>query len=548
MQRRRSSLVTISLDDEATDEEAASSRNPAAVIEIWQNDERSIEVDGFKSAEKIFTFIVDIDHHDSPVVQEELHPIGIFNQIVYCFGNCKNGNLCSRGWDQILEYIGKNWETFNEKLHEKCESSYLEMYFMYANVCGVSPFRIGQDSQQVVWLKKMVLQPLEAGRYKDSPEVARKLKESSDKIPFYIVNALAAVDTIFVSKGLMVNLIEAKKVGSTEIGVYLINSSECARILIRIGFWISLKFHPQKYIKAIQTIVASPYRKHLYVLQRFVESLLVCGSSIFIVLIKTHIGLCDGIEKYIISNAEFTLSQFCLTKSCHHMDVSQLNFGTISLGLLGWATYFAGNLFEQIARDGILLSALTLGKSANQFRFRGKMEGLNAVDSIIIGAEIKTDYNWIKRISKDINSAFNIVFRFLLLANIFMFAVFLDEWFDPQVGKIVKGVNLVNVIFVCITFYYANQTAKTGDRFREWMKEEKNHTSMRMSQMDVMMENSSSTSIGFGRGALYIYDSTLIAFASAVAAYYFGIVETRASYMNHRIDNSVEFTNSSNVR
>ncbi|CAL8136772.1 unnamed protein product [Orchesella dallaii] len=510
MQRRSSSLVTINLDDKPTDVDVASSRSPAAVIEIWQNDEINKEIDGFRSAEKIFTFVVDIDHHELRVEQEELLPVGICSKIVYCFDNCKNGYLCSRGWDQLSEYIGNIWKTFNEKLHQRCDRSYLETYFIYASSCGVSPFRIGNENQRVVWLKK---------------------------VPYYIVNTLAIVDTVLLSKMLMVNLIGAQESRSTEIRLYLLNSSVGSNILIRIGFWYSLTFHSQKYVKAIQTIATSAYRRHLYTVKRFFESALVCGSSLSIVLIKTHLGLFDGIEPYIISNAESLLYQFCFTRSCQQVDLSQLNFATISLGFLGWAAQLAGSLFEQIARDGILLSALTLGKSANEFRFRGRLETSNPLDSLAIGTEIENDYNGIKTLSKHVNSAFNIVFRFYLLANIFMFAVFVDQWFDPHTGKIVKGVSLANFVSVCITFYYANQTAKTGDRFREWMKNKTNHTSMGMSQMDVLMENSSSSSIGFGRGALFIYDATLIGFASAVAAYYFGIVETRAPYIKQGNEN-----------
>ncbi|CAL8147069.1 unnamed protein product [Orchesella dallaii] len=489
MQHRSSSLVTISLDDEATDEEVGSSRGPAAVIEIWQNDETCMEIDGFRSAEKIFTFVVDINHHESQMEQEKLHAVGICNKIFYCFGKFKNGNLCSRGWKQLSEYIGKIWEAFMEKLSQRCERSYLETYFMYANFCGVSPFRIGNENQRVVWLKK---------------------------VPFYIINTLASYDTILMAKELMLNMIGAHEIRSTDVRLYLFNSKVGANLLVRVGFLMCFQCRAHKYNKAVKIIAASTFSKHLYTVKIFTESLLVCGTSLIVVLIQTHIGLFDGMENYIIENANYASSLFCFTRLCQptFTNESVFNSGAILLGLLGWSIKLAGNLLEQIARDGILLSALTLGKSADAFQFKKKVKDSTSVDAALVGTHIQTEYEELKNISKCINSAFNVVFRFFLLANVFMFAVFVDEWFNPHIGKLAKSIKLANVVFACITFYYANKTAKIGDRFREWMRNKNSRTILGMSEMEVVMENSSSSSVGFGRGALYIYDSTLIGVAT----------------------------------
>ncbi|CAL8121596.1 unnamed protein product [Orchesella dallaii] len=195
---------------------------------------------------------------------------------------------------------------------------------------------------------------------------------------------------------------------------------------------------------------------------RFMESLLVCGSSLAVVLMKTHVQLHNGLENYIILNARNAFSLFCFTRSCEDVDLNEINVGVVALSLLGWATTFAGHLLEQIARDGIILSAMLLNKSANAFHFKRRVDdSASDDDANAIGAKILSDYKWIKRISKHVNSAFNIVFRFFLLSNVFMFAVFFDEWFNPKVGKWKKIFKLVNVVSVCITFYYANQTAKT---------------------------------------------------------------------------------------
>ncbi|CAL8068559.1 unnamed protein product [Orchesella dallaii] len=196
-------------------------------------------------------------------------------------------------------------------------------------------------------------------------------------------------------------------------------------------------------------------------MNRFMQSLFVCGSSFALVFIKTLNGLQDGLDNYVIENANHALSIFCSGLSCEQPDIREYSFKVVTFGLLGWATIFAGNLFEQLARDGILLSALTLGNSANAFRFKARVNDLGPGEVPTIGADIKNDYAWIKRISKHVNSAFNIVFRFFLLSNICMIAVFVDDWFNPHVGKVAKGVKLANVVCVCITFYYANQTAKT---------------------------------------------------------------------------------------
>ncbi|CAL8149284.1 unnamed protein product [Orchesella dallaii] len=343
-------------------------------------------------------------------------------------------------------------------------------------------------------------------------------------------------------------LIGASEDRSTEIGFYLYSSSIGANILIRVGLMVSMKFYHHKYLKAVHTVSVSSCSKHLYTVKKFIQSIVVCGTSFSVVLLKTHIGLYDGMENYIIANANHAWSLSCFTWPCRHVNLVGVNPTTFAFGIFGWASRFAGNLLEQIARDGILLSALTLGNCATAFRFKKRLKDANEIpiDAVTVGTEIRNEYKWIKKVSKHINSAFNIVFRFFLLANIFMFAVFVDEWFNPQVGKVAKGVKLVNVVFVCITFYYANQTAKTGDRFREWMKKEKNRTALGMSEMEVVMENSSWSSIGFGRGALYIYDSTLIGFASAVAAYYFGIVETRPQYIEYEPENCCVCTNTTN--
>ncbi|CAL8068570.1 unnamed protein product [Orchesella dallaii] len=195
-------------------------------------------------------------------------------------------------------------------------------------------------------------------------------------------------------------------------------------------------------------------------LQNLTESVIVCCLSFSMVLIKSHIDLLNGIDTYIIENAKWILPLFCFSRSCQQVDLSEMNFVTIMFGVCGWITRLAGRLFEQIARDGVILSAMILGKSANSFHFKGRVTNSSPTEANTIGAEILSEYNWIKKISKHVNSAFNIVFRFFLLANVFMFAVFVDEWFNPEIGKVTKMLKLANVVLTCITFYYANQTAK----------------------------------------------------------------------------------------
>ncbi|CAL8128554.1 unnamed protein product [Orchesella dallaii] len=280
---------------------------------------------------------------------------------------------------------------------------------------------------------------------------------------------------------------------------------------------------------------------------KFIVSLLLCGSSLSVVLVRNNGELLYGWEEYIIHNAENAMSLFCFSTFCKQVKLDPSSVGTIALSLLGWTTQLAGTLYGQVARDGVVFSALTLGKCAMAFRFKHRLADKHSTTNNAVGTDILTEFELIKKISKRISSAFNGVFRFFLLANIFMFAVFMDDWFNPSLEKLAKGVKLMEIVLVCVTFYYANQAAKVGDRFSEWIKIEKNRNLLGLSQIDVLMENSSNSSIGYGRGALFIYDATLIGFASVVAAYFLGIVETRPQYnMRQGIENPFSCGNVSN--
>jgi len=124
------------------------------------------------------------------------------------------------------------------------------------------------------------------------------------------------------------------------------------------------------------------------------------------------------------------------------------------LGIVGWAAFLSGNLVTQIARDGIVFATITLGKAAAAFKFQQhSIDDENPVPALL-------RYTELKAISKQLNSAFKTTFRMFLLSSLFMLTVFADQYFDQGVPKVVKFFKLINVVFLMMTFYYANEAAK----------------------------------------------------------------------------------------
>jgi len=177
--------------------------------------------------------------------------------------------------------------------------------------------------------------------------------------------------------------------------------------------------------------------------------------------ISTNYSLLQsGMEAFLIGKASQMTRFLSFFIPNNQIPNATLDAQTVFLGILGWATRFAGNLVSQIARDGIVLAAITLGKASEAFKFKFAENGSSQIDTESNPEQSLRRFNELKSISNNINSAYKMTHRMFLLASIFMLTVFADEYFDPRVGKVVKFVKLVNVIFLTVAFYYANQAAK----------------------------------------------------------------------------------------
>jgi len=182
-------------------------------------------------------------------------------------------------------------------------------------------------------------------------------------------------------------------------------------------------------------------------------SVVFCCSSFALVIVATNHSMQHGIVSFLFDKAS-ELTQLIFWVDNKNLISEDLNVATIILGILGWATKFSGNLMTQIARDGILFASLTLGKASSAFNFKGTLQ-----DAIHSSQTLKK-FSELKEISNRINSAYKVPLRLYLLASIFMLTVFADQYFDPSTGKVIKIVKLLNVVFLIVTFYFANQAAK----------------------------------------------------------------------------------------
>jgi len=191
----------------------------------------------------------------------------------------------------------------------------------------------------------------------------------------------------------------------------------------------------------------------------------VCCVGFIIMLINVHYPIVYGFESFLIYNASNMRSLLCYNDLCLLDPIVKLDTATILLGVFGWLSCFAGELVSQLAIDGIFFAALTLGKLSTAFKYKHLTDDSNQTTSTdTVGEpssmEIMTKYEQLKAISKRINSAFNTSFRLFLLAHIFMFAVFVDQFFSPQLDRVTKYLMYIKVLFVIVTFYHTNQAAK----------------------------------------------------------------------------------------
>ncbi|CAL8138543.1 unnamed protein product [Orchesella dallaii] len=410
-----------------------------------------------------------------------------------------NGN---QGTDVVLvnvtiaNTVRQKVEFICEKLQLETKRSYLQTYFLYANGCGVSPFHFNKENQTVEWLKK---------------------------VPYYLINTLAAIDTYEVAKTWITDVVAAHAIGTSEVGYYMRNANLITKMMLRVSFVFSLKYHRKKFEKAVDSIASSTFRMDPHKRQNVLLSAVICCTSVSVVVVATHYNLQFGLSQYVIANASRMRALFCFHESCslnNHPD--SLDVETVLLGILGWSTMFSGNLLSQCAWDGVLFAAITLGKVSEAFKYKQNKLGpeVDANQTLQKFAELK-------RISKRINSAFKATLRMYLLANIFMLTVFVDQYFNPGIPKLSKLLKSINVVFVMVALYNSSYAANRGEKFREWMLSKANREWLGLSQMDTVVEALSPASTGFGRGSLYINEALLIGLGGVVAAYFFGIVETR---------------------
>ncbi|CAL8068561.1 unnamed protein product [Orchesella dallaii] len=156
MFRRRLSSVKINFDNEVTNEVIEPPDTSTTVIEIGENDEMNTRDGLLCSTERLFHIVVEIPSTEPNLEQEGAeYSTGKCNKIWLYIENCNAESVCCRGSDKFLDLLHQTWNRLNEKLESKCDKSYLETYFMYANFCGVSPFRIGKENERVIWLKKV---------------------------------------------------------------------------------------------------------------------------------------------------------------------------------------------------------------------------------------------------------------------------------------------------------------------------------------------------------------------------------------------------------
>lgn len=128
------------------------------VIEIGESDSdnpKIINDQSSGSTEKIFE-IVNVCSQDDLII-EEINYIqtGKCAKVKIWFQNCKNVIICSGGRNHISKFFTEKYKGLQEILQTRCSKSYLETYFLYASVCGVSPFHFGRENKKVVWLKKV---------------------------------------------------------------------------------------------------------------------------------------------------------------------------------------------------------------------------------------------------------------------------------------------------------------------------------------------------------------------------------------------------------
>ncbi|CAL8128553.1 unnamed protein product [Orchesella dallaii] len=238
MSRRRLSLATINLENETNQE--ADSTTP--VQRFVDNDETnsSYSEDRSSRTERIFHVVIDVGPQGPTLHSTFPKSPGICSKVKVWLQTCTDTSICFNGKYQVSKRLKRKMNQLQRMLNSSCDRSYLETYFLYANLSGVSPFRFGKENQQVVWLKKG---------------------------PYYVVNLLATFDTVRILKNLILSMIDAHEDRSSEIRLYLLNLKTGANIMLRIGLFLSFKFQSAKYAKVLQTIRGSVYTKHLYIVK-----------------------------------------------------------------------------------------------------------------------------------------------------------------------------------------------------------------------------------------------------------------------------------------
>ncbi|CAL8149281.1 unnamed protein product [Orchesella dallaii] len=181
MLRRSSSLVTISLDNDETERQASTH----TVIDIGDTDHTNYDGLASGSPGRRFQIVVDVCPEYEPTLghsEAELNPLGTSREVKNCCSRLKIESFFLRGRKQLSEFVNASCQKFTGTLMKSCECSYLETYFLYGNVCGVTTFRIGKDHQMKIWLKQVAVPVSEARKRLDSPKVAMKNKKFMDEM------------------------------------------------------------------------------------------------------------------------------------------------------------------------------------------------------------------------------------------------------------------------------------------------------------------------------------------------------------------------------
>jgi len=195
------------------------------------------------------------------------------------------------------------------------------------------------------------------------------------------------------------------------------------------------------------------------------EALAICCISFLITLVSVHYPLIYGFDSFLLFNASNMRDLLCYNDSCLLDPIVKTDPVSILLGVVGWLSSIAGELVSQLAIDGIVLSALTLGKLSAAFKYKHPTADPDPTTATSTNGgsssmETMSKYEQLKAISKRINSACNSSFRLFLLAHIFMFASFVDQYFNPDLDRVIKCLMHARLLLLVITFYQTNQAAK----------------------------------------------------------------------------------------